>query len=340
MSGSDHRMRAAFMPGAGRIEVGEFPVPTPEENEVLVEMEHASVCGSDVHAVFDGFHLEERVGEPGYPGHEGVGTVVDSRVAQLPPGTKVLTVPPGRAGGCFAEYAAVDARHLIPLPEGTPPERLLMAQQLGTTVFALKRFLRHSEARSGNSAVIIGMGSSGLFFLQQLLSLGYATVVACDLSVGRLHEATRLGATHAVQGTAASPSFTETVLAATGGRGADLVIEAAGYDDCRKAAVEVARDAGTLGLFGYPERLGDAPFPVNLAFRKRLTMEWINGAQAEPGLKSFHTAIDLIRSGEIEVDHCMRTAYRLEGVPEALALARAQGNGAAKVNVILPAGAA
>ncbi|WPB89282.1 hypothetical protein [Streptomyces malaysiensis] len=68
-------------------------------------------------------------------------------------------------------------------------------------------------------------------------------------------------------------------------------------------------------------------------------MEWINGTQSEPGLASFREAIGLIQRGEIAVDHCLRSTYCLEDVPEALAVARAQGNGAAKVNVTLPAGA-
>ncbi|WP_346095284.1 zinc-binding dehydrogenase [Streptomyces olivaceiscleroticus] len=340
MAGWKPRMRAAFVPTPGRVEVGEFPTPAAGAGEVLVELAHASVCGSDIRKVFDGFHDPEWLGTPGWPGHEGVGVVVDSHTPAFPPGTGVLTVLPGRSGRCFAEYVAIDAAHVVPLPEGVPAQRLLPAQQLGTTVFALKRFLRHPGTRGDGCAAVIGAGSSGLFFVQQLLRRGFTTVVACDLNADRLREAARLGATHTVLGPAGTSPFVAQVLDATDGRGADLVVEAAGGDDCRRAAVEAARDAGMLGLFGYPQRPGDAPFPVDRAFRKRLTMEWVNGAQSEPGLASFRTALDLIARGEIEVDHCLRTAYPLEDAPAAFAAARAQGHGAAKVNVVLPAGAA
>ena len=88
------------MPGPGRIEMGDFPVPGITDGQVLVQMQYASVCGSDVHAVFDGFHNPDSVGRPGYPGHEGVGVVVESRSELFPPGTPVLTVPHGPDGGC------------------------------------------------------------------------------------------------------------------------------------------------------------------------------------------------------------------------------------------------
>ena len=66
-------------------------------------------------------------------------------------------------------------------------------------------------------------------------------------------------------------------------------------------------------------------------------MAWSNNTQAEPGLASFRTAIDLIQTGAIEVDHCLQTVYDLEDAPAAVAAARAYGNGAAKVGLVLPA---
>ena len=66
-------------------------------------------------------------------------------------------------------------------------------------------------------------------------------------------------------------------------------------------------------------------------------MEWANNTQAEPGLASFRTAIDLIETGAIEVDHCLESMYDLEDAPAAIAAAQAHGNGAAKVGIIFPA---
>ena len=113
-------MRAACLVGSGRVSVGDFDRPRITGGEVLVRMTHASICGSDVHVVFDGFHLPESFGIPGFPGHEGVGVVVESRSERVPAGTAVLTipVPSGTFHGCFAEFMALDAEHVIELPAG------------------------------------------------------------------------------------------------------------------------------------------------------------------------------------------------------------------------------
>jgi L-iditol 2-dehydrogenase len=336
-------MRAAFMPEPGRVEVADFPVPEPRADQLLVRMRHASVCGSDIHVVHDGFHEAEFLGVPGYPGHEGVGVIDESSGdTGLPPGTPVLTVPSGRLGCCFAEYQAVERRWLIPLPEAAVAvvgmERLLLAQQLGTTVFALKRFLRSAPGAhdaEGGTAAVIGAGSAGLFLLQLLLRRGYDVVAVSDLDQGRLAEAARLGAARTVR--APGEDMVEAVLEATGGRGADLVVEAAGFDATRAQAVAAVRKRGTVGCFGYPQRDGDSPFPVDRAFRNSVAVEWCSGAQFEPGLASFREALTLIGSGAVAVDHCLRLRFGLDEVPKAIDLARGQAGGAPKVHITIGA---
>ncbi|MQA96024.1 MAG: zinc-binding dehydrogenase [Streptosporangiales bacterium] len=327
-------MRAAFMPAAGRLEVGDFPEPVPGEGEVVVEMHHASICGSDVHVVFDGFHTPERLGAPGYPGHEGVGVVVESRSPRFTPGTPVLTVPFGYLGGCFAEYQHIDDGHVIALPDGAGLRGLLPAQQLGTTIFAMKKFTGGRTIEPG-TAVIIGAGSAGLYFLQLVLRMGFSQVIVSDLNEGRLAIAKSLGATHTVHHPAAS--VTEAALDLSGGVGADLVIEAAGYDSCRADAVRMVRYAGVIGCFGFPESRDDAPYPAYEAFRKAATIEWVVGTQSEPGLASFRAAVDEIARGTIEVAHCLDCAYPLEEATAAMDLAHMQGGGHAKVNLTMSA---
>lgn len=325
-------MRAAWMPRAGVVEVGEAPEPTLADGEVLVRMHHASICGSDTHVVHDGFHREERLGVPGYPGHEGVGVVEDSRSPDVAVGDRVLTVPPGWLGACFAELQAVNAAYVVPVPEDVSLVRALMAQQLGTTIFAMQRFQRPER----DVAAVIGAGSAGSYFVQHLRRLGYEHVVVSDREPARLATAGRLGATTCVD--ARQDSVVAAVHDLTAGVGAGLVIEAAGYDACRADAVEALRHGGTAGFFGYPERYGDAPYPSFLAFRRNATLAWVNGAQLEPGLASFRAAMELIATGEIEVDHCLERHLDLEDIAEAIDLARRGGGGATKVNVTLPAG--
>lgn len=325
-------MRAALLTRPGVVHVADFPDPELVDGHVIVRMHFASICGSDVHMVFDRMHDPDRLGRPGYPGHEGVGVVVASRSLRLPEGTPVLTVPLGRAGGCFADLQLVDERQVVPLPPNPDLRRLLLAQQLGTTIYAMRKFVP-GHCAPPRTAAVIGAGSAGLFFVQQLRRLGCELVIVSDRNADRLAVARRLGATVTVH--APGGSVVDATRDHTGGAGVDLVIEAAGYDRCRADAVAAARERGTVGMFGYPERTGRSPFPVEQAFRRSLRMEWINGTQREPGLRSFREAVTAIAEGEIEVEHCLECMLDLEQAPSAFELARVHGRGAAKVGFVM-----
>lgn len=339
-SPSPTRMRAAVLTAPGHVEVDDFPIPDLETGEVLVQMTRASICGSDLHVVYDGF--ARTFGRPGYPGHEGIGRVLESESSEFRPGQVVLTVPTGLDGQCFATHQVVSSAFLVPLPDGADYDRLLFAQQLGTTIYAMRKFWPRDPETGGTPAglepleprcaVVIGAGSAGLFLLQLAKRLGFERIVAADPTPERRQLARELGADEVTDGT------TEQLLDATqslsSGRGADLVIEAAGYDLCRDQAIQAVRRRGRVGCFGYPERSGRAPFPIELCFRKAPTIEFTVGTQVEPGLLSFRSAVEEIEQGTLEVDYCRGTAFDLEHAPEALELAQSRGP-AVKVSLSL-----
>jgi L-iditol 2-dehydrogenase len=324
-------MRAAYVPAHNRIEVGDFPRPVAQRaGDLVVQMHRASICGSDVHAVFDGFLEPDAVGAPGYPGHEGVGVVVESCSTLFAPGEWVLTVPVSTCGGCFTEYQLIDDGHVVALPEGGDPERLLMAQQYGTTLYAMRTFWQGGHA---GTVAIIGAGSAGLFFVQEARLLGFSNILISDLNEERLAVASSLGANVTVL--APAGSLIDAVKQVTNGVGADLVIEAAGYDSLRADAIEAVRNQGTVGFFGYPQRYGMAQFPMYAAFRKSARIQWVVGTQSEPGLVAFRDAIQHINTGLIEVDYCLTSTFALEKISEAMQVAREQGHGAVKLMVDL-----
>jgi L-iditol 2-dehydrogenase len=320
-------MRASYVLEPGRIAVGEFPMPVVRrDGDVLVRMARASICGSDVHSLFDGFLKPQGVDKPGYPGHEGVGTVVESRSPLFHVGDAVLTVP--SVGGCFAQFQLIDDQHLVRLPPGSDLPRLLMAQQYGTTLFAMRLFWPGGET---GTAAVIGAGSAGLFFVQQAKKLGFDRVVVSDLCPERLTAARSLGADVTVH--APAESVVEAVHDLTSGAGADLVIEAAGYDALRAAAIDAVRFGGAVGFFGFPERYGDAPFPMYAAFRKCVRIQLASGTQAEPGLTAFRDAVDHIAAGLIDMRHCLGAEYPLDDLADAFAAARQPTLGHIKIAI-------
>jgi len=322
------RMLAAVISAPSVIEVAEFAVPSPATDEALVKMETAAICGSDVHVLFENFARPDAIGRPGYPGHEGVGEVIESRTARFPVGTKVLTVPPGWYGGCFAQYQVVHEKWLLPLPPGGNRQQLLMAQQLGTTIYGLRKFWPGTAA---TAATVLGAGSAGLFFLQQLRHRGFEKIIVSDLEPARLDIARRLGATVTVLG--AADAVVEATMAATDGTGADLVIEAAGYDVTRIQAVECARKHGKIGYFGYPERYGLSPFPFERAYRKAVTIDFIIDTALEPGLRSFAEAITAVDGGDIDVTYWLNEVVPLTEIATALQLARQRGSVKVRVDL-------
>ncbi len=154
-------MRAAVLRAPGVIECVEAPVPEPGPGQVLVKMLCASLCGSDLHHVFMPL-LEHSFPTPcGFPGHEGMGEVVESRAPGFAPGQPVLTVPDIQHAACFADFQVLGAQHLIGLDAAAPSERLVLAQPLGTVIYSLKRFL---PAEVPETVLVLGQGSIGLFF--------------------------------------------------------------------------------------------------------------------------------------------------------------------------------
>ena len=88
------RTRAGQLVAPGRMECVEVPVEPLRDGDVRVRTRYASICGTDLHVVKYGVETDPSDWAPGYPGHEGVGQVVESRTDGFAPGDVVLVVPP------------------------------------------------------------------------------------------------------------------------------------------------------------------------------------------------------------------------------------------------------
>ena len=320
-------MRAAVITGPDRVEVADRPRPAPGPGDLLLRTVAASICGSDFHTLAAG----PATGRPPSDvlGHEAVGVVQESRDPRFQAGDLVLATPPVPIGRTFADYQCLPARYALPLPAGRDPADLLMAQQLGTAVFALKEFMPGALPAA---AAVIGLGPAGLNFVQLLAHRGVSQVIGADPCGWRRDAARELGATAVID-----PARADTVAAVaglTGGQGAGLVVEAAGLNQTRRQAMLAVTSAGMVGLFGLPEAgAPDMSMPFARLFRQRASIHTTFDAQNEPGLASFAEARDLIVAGAVQPEALISHHFPLERVAEAFDAARHRPPGVRKVVV-------
>jgi L-iditol 2-dehydrogenase len=320
-------MPAALATALKQIRCDEIPVPKPTPGKVLVKTRLASVCGSDLHIVYMGWNVHEFPLPHGYPGHEGLGEVVDGGGSGFSPGDLVLTVPNIWSSRTFAGYQLIEPRFLLKLPSGTPELHLLMAQQLGTVVFGCKRL----PSLLGQTVAVIGQGSVGLFHDFMLRRLGAHRIIAIEPMPARLAAGVAMGVDEAIDVT--GQKATQAVLDMTNGQGADLVIEAVGSVDTFNQALQLVRPLGRIAVFGLPPTMERIPFDWDTFFRKRIDMHTVFGAQDVPGLPDFQLAVDFITRGDINMAPIVTHQLPITRVQEAFELAHSKGDGAIKVSL-------
>jgi len=247
---------ARYHEGEERMAVAEVPVPEVEPNEVLVDLEAASLCGSDVN------YLEGKT-DPGKApitlGHEGAGviTATGDAVTHFEPGDRVIIhyiqscgiCEPCQTGsdnqcrnrrsvghhvdGTFAEAIAVPERSVIPLPEG-------LSFELGSISGCAVSTGYHAVARSGLSAgdvaVVVGVGGVGLHAVLWADHVGAATVVAVDLSDPQLKAAMAYGADVTLN--PEREDVLDRIAEVTDGRGADVTLECSGSPVAMEQAID------------------------------------------------------------------------------------------------------
>jgi L-iditol 2-dehydrogenase len=203
-----------------------------------------------------------------------------------------------------------------------------MAQQLGTVIFALRR---HPVDVVGKTVVILGQGSAGAFFTYLLRRAGAGQIIVSDLSAARLAFSRQLGADVALNPT--EDDVRQAVRDATGGAGADYLVEAVGSKETLLQTVDLVRPDAEMLWFGLPDTRKPVPIDFSRFFGKRLTAYSIFGAQDEPGLVSFRRAADLIARRDIDVAPLLSHVLSIEQVDEAMAIAHDRRDNALKVSL-------
>ncbi len=345
-------MRATVLNGPRDVSLETVPDPVlPGPEGIVVTVERTAICGSDLHL----FH-DVPTGSGIRLGHEAIGTVaeVGAHVRNVARGDRVLVsgvIGCGTCGPCLAgqpniclndkaaafgtmsdlpggqaEAMAVPFADLFALriPENVADEEaVLLTDILPTGYLGALR----AAIRPGATVVVIGLGPVGIMALQCAGLFGPARILAVDQVPERLARAERLGAEPI---DASSVPGAAQVMEATGGRGADSVIEAVGADVTVLDAVSCAAAGGTVSIVGVNLSLA-LPFPMGLVFLKSLTLRTIFAPV--PG--TWPALVPLVQAGRLQLSDTFTHRMPLSQVSEAYDLFDSRRDGVLKV-LLLP----
>jgi (R,R)-butanediol dehydrogenase / meso-butanediol dehydrogenase / diacetyl reductase len=347
-------MRAAQWAEPERLELAEVAEPTPADGQAVVEVALCGICGSDLSSFRGGLGTK-----PGQVlGHEFSGRVVAAPgVAHLDEGDRVTVrplIPCGQCDRCRADDVHLcEAGRALDLGFGSAgafAERVLVPRAVvGETVFKLPdsvsdragalveplavalRAVRLTEIKSGDVAVVFGLGIIGLAAVHWLKTMGASTVMASDPSALRRRSAGQLGADCLIDPT--SGSTVEAVAAVTGagpygtGARADVVLECSGAAPVFTDALRVARSGGTVVVAAlYKSKLELHP---NRLVEKELTLRGSFGYRDE-----FPRVIEELEGGGLDAERLISHTFPLAQIQEAFAT-QADASRSLKVAVVL-----
>jgi L-iditol 2-dehydrogenase len=237
-------MKAVRLTAPKHFEFIDIEQPQAIDGQCLVKLEKVSVCGSDIRHHYGPIKEESAYPmDPGLPCHELAGVVLESRTDSIKEGQRVIVIPARGTGG-LQQYVVSDPSRMIVLPEQGPLDEWLMCQPSGTVLYACRKM---GSVLSKN-VVIFGQGSIGLSFTMIVSRLGARNVIVVDPLDYRLEKSKLFGATHTINPD--KENLDEAISELTGGLGADITVEAAGYPDTLNLAFKHIKQFGTIIVFG------------------------------------------------------------------------------------------
>jgi alcohol dehydrogenase, propanol-preferring len=330
-------MRAARIFEDLTLSVVDMDVPDPAAGEVLVRIQAAGVCGTDLH-ILDGMIKPDP-----YPmtlGHEAAGVV-----ASTAPGTRyaegdrvavynklfcgeceqclggrnnICDNEPGQLGfnqdGGDQEYVLVPERNLVPIPDGVDFASAAVITCAGMTAVHATKL---SALRIAQTAIVNGIGGVGILVVQAALNAG-AQVIAVADSAEKRQFALDSGATDAI--VIASPADYESmpglVRDLTGGRGADVFFELVGTTESMVAGVRSLAKGGRFVATGYTDQ-SLSIHPIEFILSETSLLSTVAATRQD-----LHDALRLAASGAMTVP--VAAHYPLDGVMTALNALRAR----------------
>jgi len=330
-------MRAAVFRGPGEIQLEEMPIPHPALGEALMRVGCAGICATDLR-IFKSGHHRIPIGTTRILGHELAGEIVETGdgVIGLAPGMHVGVAPNVGCGicrecvtgwtnlcqdyqafgisldGAFAEYMLITAQairqgNVMVIPPDTSYPAAALAEPLSCC-------LNGQEAvRVGpdDIVVIVGAGPIGIMHLLLAKLRGARRVVVSEVSQPRLLQAIQAGAQSVVN--PQEQRLREVVLEISEGRGADVVVVAAGSAEAQAESLELAGRRGRIVFFGGLRK--DQPMAhvnANLIHYGQLLVTGTTGSS----VRQYRSALQMITDGRIDARALIGDVLPLEKVHE------------------------
>jgi threonine dehydrogenase-like Zn-dependent dehydrogenase len=240
--------------------------PSPNEGEVLIKIEKAGICGSDMHAYHG--HDPRRV-PPLILGHEACGIAMNGKYN----GQRVVINPlitclscadclSGRTNlcknrtaiglkmpGAFAEYTVIPETNLIPIPDGMKPEHAALAEPTATALHAIGLVEKNlHRTLSESTTMVIGAGSIGLLCALFLKLKGASRIVLCDTNSDRLKTAKHAGISELFNPVLDDPIEESSI---------DIIVDAVGSSHTRKAGMNAIKQGGVFMHVGLQDSYGE-----------------------------------------------------------------------------------
>ena len=297
-------MTAAVLYGKEQLQIEKVDVPDVGAGDMLVRVRAALTCGTDVKVFRRGYHARMIV-PPALFGHELAGDVVamgrDVRGFKI--GQRVVAANSAPCGECYfcrreqsnlcedllfnngayAEYIRIPDRIVKKNTYAVPDHVSYQDAALVEPLACVLRGIEETGLRAGDTMAVIGLGPIGMMFVRLAKSVYGARVIAIGRRQTQLDRAKAMGADEVVINSDGSDVLGP-VQEMTGGRGADVVIEAVGVPEVWQLAIKLLRRGGVVNFFGGCPSGTEIKVDTNLLHYSELTLK-----------ASFHHTPALIR---------------------------------------------
>lgn len=332
-------MQGAMLLGPEEIEVREVPVPAPGPGEMLLKVEAATTCGTDVKVFRRGGH-PRMLKVPTLFGHEMAGRVaaVGSGVTRFAEGDGVVVANSapclvceacrrGRENlcedlhylnGAFADYLLVPSRFVERNTHAVPPglsfERAALAEPLACVLHGIDACELDQYGAGGPVEVaLFGAGPIGLLFVAALAIEGHRVILA-DPNPGRLDVGAALGAAKTVAITRGGSQAEVVRAETTEAKGAWIAVDASGVPEVWLDAIACVRPGGLVNLFGGCAPGTSIPLDTHLIHYSEITVKGVYHHRPD----TFRRALDLLSDPAFKADLLLSGTRPVAGVEDAL----------------------